>query len=230
MVGLVSKFGKFVKAVDPGLYKINVFTEKLRAVDIRMQVQDIPRQIVLTKDNVSVQIDSVLYWEIVDPYTAVFLVSDVQKALIDRTQTTLRQVLGNRTIQDTIEHRDAAAQEIRDVIDRVAENWGVRVEAILLKDVILSQDMLQNMASAATQKRLGESKVIQAQAEVNSAKLMREAADILASPAAMQIRYLETLNSMAATAGTKVIFMPSSANGGMDMVKASVYENHADKR
>lgn len=111
-----------------------------------MQVQDIPRQVVLTKDNVSVEIDSVLYWDILDPYTATFLVTDVQKALIDRTQTTLRMVMGNRTLQDTIEHRDAVATEIRNVIDSVAESWGVRVESILIKDVILGPELLANMS------------------------------------------------------------------------------------
>ena len=121
-----------------------------------MQVQDIPSQIILTKDNVSVTVDSVLYWEILDPYVATFLVNsktrsnckvtDVQKALIDRTQTTLRSSLGNRTLQDTIEHRDSAAQEIKEHIDAVAESWGVRVESILLKDVILGDDILQNIS------------------------------------------------------------------------------------
>ncbi len=83
-----------------------------------MRVQDIPRQICLTKDNVSIDIDSVLYWEIIDPYTAVYLISGVEKALIERTQTTLRMILGSRTLQESIEHRDAIATEIRDLIDR----------------------------------------------------------------------------------------------------------------
>jgi erythrocyte band 7 integral membrane protein len=92
-VGLVSKFGRFVRAVDPGLYKVNPFCEQLRVVDVRTQVENIPRQSILTKDNVSVSIESVLYWSIISPFTATFLVSNVEKALIDRTQTTLRMVL-----------------------------------------------------------------------------------------------------------------------------------------
>ncbi|KAJ3312230.1 hypothetical protein HDV04_001295 [Boothiomyces sp. JEL0838] len=209
-VGLVTKFGKFVKALDPGLYKINPFCENLQMIDIRMRVQDCPRQVVLTKDNVSIEIDSVLYWDILDPYTATFLVSDIEKSLIERTLTTLRMVLGSKTLQETIEHRDAISQEIRDVIDKTAESWGVRVESILLKDVILGRDILQNIASAATQKRIGESKVIAAEAEVGAAKLFREAADILNSSAAMQIRFLETLTSISANSGNKVLFLPTS--------------------
>jgi erythrocyte band 7 integral membrane protein len=194
-----------------------------------MRVQDIPRQVALTKDNVSVDVDSVLYWEIADPYISTFLVNDVQKALIERTQTTLRMVIGNRTLQDTIEHREAVALEIKEIIDSVAESWGVNVESILLKDIILGPDILANISSAATQKRLGESKVISAQAEVNAAKLMREAADILNSPAAMQIRYLETLQQMSSHAGTKIIFMPAGSSSGITTKDATVMEIMADK-
>lgn len=87
-----------------------------------------------------------MYWDILDPYIAAYLVIDVQKALIDRTLTTLRMVLGNRTLQDTVEHRETIAQEIRDVIDSVAESWGVKVESILIKDVILGPELLQSMS------------------------------------------------------------------------------------
>lgn len=115
-------------------------------VDVRMHVQDIPRQIALTKDNVSVDIDSVLYWEIVDPFTATFIVKDVERALIERTQTTLRQVIGSRTLQDTIENKDAIGNEIRDSIDRVSETWGVSVESILIKDVQLGKEILRDIS------------------------------------------------------------------------------------
>ena len=139
-----------------------------------------------------VDLDSVLYWDIVDPYIATYLVANVRKALIDRTQTTLRQTLGNRTLQDSIEHRDTIAEEIKNIIDGAAEQWGVRVESILIKDIILSPQLRENMSAAATQKRLAESRIIAAQAEgdskviaarseVNAAKLMREASDILAT-------------------------------------------------
>ena len=109
----------------------------------------------MTKDNVGVDIDSVLYWHIVDPYVATYLVANVRKALIDRTQTTLRQTLGNRTLQDSIEHRDTVAQEIKAIIDDAAHSWGVRVEAILLKDIILNQELRHSLSAAATQKRIG---------------------------------------------------------------------------
>jgi regulator of protease activity HflC (stomatin/prohibitin superfamily) len=223
-VGLISKFGRFYRAVDPGLYFINLFSESMLSVDIKIQVEDIPRQIVMTKDNVLINVDSVLYWHIVDVFQATFAVSNVRKALIERTQTTLRQILGMRTLQDTIENREVIAHEIQNIISQPAAEWGVKVESILIKDLQFSQDLQESLSMAAKQKRAGEAKVILAQAEVESAKLMREASDILNTPAAMQIRYLETLQGMSKAAGTKVIFMPQSPQP-MGMITANVLEN-----
>ncbi|KAK9679434.1 hypothetical protein K7432_016271 [Basidiobolus ranarum] len=162
----------------------------------------------MTKDNVNITIDSVLYYHVVDPYQALFGVSNVHQALIERTQTTLRGVLGTRVLQDCIENRETIADDIREMIDIPAREWGVTIESILIKDLDFSKELQESLSSAATQKRIGESKVISAQAEVDSAKLMREAAEILNTPAAMQIRYLETLSSMSKSSGTKIIFMP----------------------
>lgn len=131
-VGLVSRFGKFYKCVDPGLIKINPFTEEVRPVDVKIQLAEIPSQLIMTKDNVNLTIDSVLYWHIVDPYQAVFGVSDVVKALIERTQTTLRHILGARVVQDCIENREEISFEIQEIIDPVAKLWGVKVYSFLL--------------------------------------------------------------------------------------------------
>ncbi|CAG8577739.1 21386_t:CDS:10, partial [Racocetra persica] len=209
-VGLISRFGQFYKIVDPGLTKVNIVTENLIPVDMRIQISEIPRQAIMTKDNVYIHIDSVLYWHIIDPYQATFGVTNVRKALIDRTQTTLRHTLGARVLQDCIESREAIAFEIKEIIDEPAHGWGVKVENILIRDIIFSKELQQTLSSAAQQKRIGESKVILAQAEVDSAKLMRQAAELLNSPAAMQIRYLEAMASMSKASGSKVIFMPYS--------------------
>ncbi|CAG8542058.1 16881_t:CDS:2 [Rhizophagus irregularis] len=173
-------------------------------------------------------------------YDKVFGIADVRKALIERTQTTLRHTLGTRVLQDCIENREAIAYEIKEIIDEPASNWGVKVESILIKDIEFSRELQESLSSAAQAKRIGESKVIAAQAEVDAAKLMRQAAELLNSPAAMQIRYLETMSSMSKASGTKVIFMPYSTNDGsyggdgsssnskVDPVKASVYERLAE--
>ena len=209
-VGLFTRFGKYKRTVDPGLQYTNLLTEKIKIVDVKMQVGDIPRQTVITKDNVTVSIDSVLYWHIIDPFTSVYQVTDVRTALIERTMTTLRQVFGTHDLQDAITHREGIAAEMEQIIGPAAESWGVRIESILIKDIIFSQELQENLSAAAKQRRLGASKVIAAQAEVESARLMRTAADILNSPVAMQMRYLETLKTMSTAAGSKVIFMPPS--------------------
>ncbi|PWN18557.1 hypothetical protein BCV69DRAFT_288353 [Microstroma glucosiphilum] len=213
-VGLVSRFGKFYKAVDPGLVKVNPFSEELKKVDVKIQVSQIPTQTVMTKDGVSVQVDSVVYWHVNNPYRAVFGISDVRSALIERAQTTLRDVIGSRALQSVVSDREGVAIHVEDILERVAKQWGISIESLLLKDIIFSRELQESLSSAATQTRIGQSKVIAARAEVDSAKLMRQAADILASPAAMAIRELDALQVMAKSAGTKVLFVPMSLSGG----------------
>ncbi|KAF9434463.1 hypothetical protein BGZ76_007985 [Entomortierella beljakovae] len=224
-VGLITRFGKFYKIVDPGLTKINPATEKLIRVDIKIQIADIPQQVIMTKDNVNVQIDSVLYWHIINPSQSVFGVSDVRSALIERTQTTLRHILGMRVLQELIENREAIGEEIQEVIDAPAREWGVKVESVLIKDITFSKELQESLSSAAQAKRMAESKVIGAQAEVDSAKLMRAAADILNTPAAMQIRYLETMTNMAKGSNTRVIFMPTQQDKNeMSVLQANQWD------
>jgi len=207
-VGLVSRFGQFYKSVDPGLVQLNICTESLQIVDVKIQIIPIGRQMVITRDNVNCEIDSVIYYQINNPYRSAFGISDLRKALVERAQTTLRQVVGARAVQSVVTEREAIAFEIAEIVADVADKWGVHIEGILIKDIIFSAEIAQSLSSAAQQKRLGESKVIAARAEVDSAKLMRQAADILASPAAMQIRQLEALQAMAKTAHSKTIFVP----------------------
>ncbi|CAA7258527.1 unnamed protein product [Cyclocybe aegerita] len=207
-VGLVSRFGQFYKSVDPGLVQVNVCTESLRIVDVKIQISPIGRQMVITRDNVNVEIDSVIYFQICSPYRAAFGITDLRQALIERAQTTLRHVVGARAVQSVVTEREAIAYEIAEIVGDVADKWGVAIEGILIKDIIFSPEVSASLSSAAQQKRIGESKVIAARAEVDAARLMRQAADILASPAAMQIRQLEALQQMAKSANSKVVFVP----------------------
>ena len=124
--------------------------------------------------------------------------------------TTLRMTLGSRTVQECVEQREALADEIQDIISPVALTWGVKIDDILLKDLRFSEELVESLSSAAKQKRIGESKIIAAQAEVKAAKLMKEASDILNAPSAMQIRYLDTLVNMSKVSSSKIIFMPSA--------------------
>ncbi|KAI7905554.1 uncharacterized protein BX663DRAFT_535155 [Cokeromyces recurvatus] len=208
-VGLVEKFGKFYKCVDPGLVKVNPVTEDLKKVDITIQVTEIPKQEIITKDNVSISLESVIYWHVVDPYQAIYGVADVNHALIERASTSLRDVCGGHSVQDLIENREAISEELHEIIGPIAKSWGLKIESTLIKDIGLSQQLQASLSSAAQAKRLGESRVITSKAEVEAAKLMRDAADILNTPAAIQIRYLETLQSMSKnSSGPTTIFVP----------------------
>ncbi|KAF2083486.1 membrane protease subunit, stomatin/prohibitin like protein [Saccharata proteae CBS 121410] len=208
-VGLITKFGRFSRAVDPGLVKVNPLSENLIQVDVKIQIVEVPKQVCMTKDNVSLYLTSVIYYRITSPHKAAFGISNIRQALVERTQTTLRHVIGARVLQDVIERREEIAASIREIIEDTSASWGVEVESMLIKDIIFSQELQDSLSMAAQSKRTGEAKVIAARAEVESAKLMRQAADILSSAPAMQIRYLEAMQAMAKTANSKVIFLPA---------------------
>jgi len=226
-VGLVTRFGRFSRAEDPGLVRVNPLSEKLIMVDVKIQICEVPQQVCMTKDNVTVHLTSVIYYHIVAPHKAAFGISNVRQALIERTQTTLRHVVGARVLQEVIERREEIAQSIGEIIEEVAAGWGVRVESMLIKDIIFTRELQDSLSMAAQQKRIGESKVIAARAEVEAAKLMRQAADILSSNAAMQIRYLEAMQQIAKTSGSKVIFLPG-ANNGPQALQSGAYNDQAE--
>merc|ERR1711939_1109405 len=188
-VGLVTKFGRFARAVDPGLVKINPLSEQLVQIDVKIQIVEVPKQVCMTKDNVNLTLTSVIYYHITSPHKAAFGISNIRQALIER--------------------REEIAQSIREIIEDTASGWGVEVESMLIKDLIFSEELQESLSMAAQSKRTGEAKVIAARAEVESAKLMRQAADILSSAPAMQIRYLEAMQQMAKSANSKVIFLPA---------------------
>ena len=178
----------------------------------------------MTKDNVTLHLTSVIYYHITSPHKAAFGISNIRQALVERTQTTLRHVVGARVLQDVIERREEIAQSIGEIIEDVASGWGVQVESMLVKDIIFSNELQDSLSMAAQAKRIGESKVIAARAEVESAKLMRQAADILSSAPAMQIRYLEAMQAMAKSANSKVIFLPGSSGvGPQQLAQADTY-------
>lgn len=209
-VGLIQTFGKLSKCCEPGLNYVNTWSEKLIRVNIKTIINEIPAQSCFTRDNVSVTITSVVYYNIIDPQKAIFSISNIHDAIVERTQTTLRDVIGNRVLQDVVEKREEIADSIEQIISKTAFDWGVNVESILIKDLQLPSSVQSSLSKAAEARRVGEAKIINAKAEVESAKQMRKASDILSSPAALQIRYLDALQNMSKNPGTRVIFMPSS--------------------
>ena len=208
-LGVILKFGRFDRIVRPGIYYVNLMSESLTAVNVQLQVVDVRGQSIMTKDNVNIGIDSILYYRISDVYKATFCVKDVEHAVVELTHTTLRDVLGKMTLQECVEHRDMLAQKVREAVIKPTHEWGVEVDNMLIKEIIFSTELQTTLSSAAKARRMAESKIITAQAEVESAKLLRAASDILNTDAAMQIRYLETLSMIAKNAGTKVLFLPT---------------------
>jgi erythrocyte band 7 integral membrane protein len=163
-VGLITKFGRFSRAVDPGLVKVNPLSESLIQVDVKIQIVEVPKQVCMTKDNVNLTLTSVIYYHITSPHKAAFGISNLRQALVERTQTTLRHVIGARVLQDVIERREEIAQSIREIIEETAAGWGAAVESMLIKDIIFSQELQDSLSMAAQSKRTGEAKVISARA------------------------------------------------------------------
>lgn len=209
-VGLVQTFGALSRTIEPGTSYINTWSEKLTTVNIKVNTRELPPQSCFTRDNLSVSVTSVVYYNIIDPQKAIFSISDIHASIVERTQNTMRDVIGSRILQDVLEKREEIAEAIGDVISRTAWAWGVHIESILIKDLTLPTSLQDSFAKAAEAKRIGEAKIINAKAEVESAKQMRKASDILSSPAALQIRYLDALQNMSKNPGTRVIFMPSA--------------------
>jgi len=212
--GVVKEFGKFIKVLPPGLHYLNPVVENLTIVDGRETVIDLKKQSIMTKDNVNVTIDAVIYYRIEDAYRALFSVENVALATAEIAKTALRDVFGHTLLQEALETKEKMARYIKDTIEKPTYNWGVTITRCLIQEIIFSKDLQQNLSSAATAKRIAEGKIISAQADVDSAKLMREAAEQLNTRAAMQIRYLDALTTLAKASNTKVIFMPGETRSG----------------
>ncbi|KAL5610897.1 hypothetical protein FOBRF1_007014 [Fusarium oxysporum] len=133
-VGLVTKFGRFYKIVDPGPVAINPLSESLIQVDVKIQAVEVPEQVYTTKDNATQRLAVAITYQVVSPHIAAFGLPDVRQALIGRTKTTLRHVVGARVLQDVIEDRDEITQSLREIMDDVAAGWGIRVESMLIKN------------------------------------------------------------------------------------------------
>lgn len=163
----------------------------------------------MTKDNLNVVVDSVVYYQIEDTYKSLFSIGDLRYALAELCHTALRDVFGVITLQEALEDRDKVADHLRENMDTACEKWGVNVTRCLIQEILFSEDLQASLSTAATAKRQAESKIIGAQADVQAARLMRSSADILNTPAAMQVRFLETLQSLGKVGNPKVLFFPS---------------------
>jgi regulator of protease activity HflC (stomatin/prohibitin superfamily) len=205
--GAVLKFGKLDHLVNPGLHYINRYTEQLIKVDCRLVVLDLSRQTVITHDNLTINIDCMLTYKIIDIPKAKFEIIDIETTLVQFTYATLKDVIGSKTLQECLTDRENIANHIGEIVRIPANNYGVQIESMRFKDIHLSESTQHSLSAAAFAQRSAEAKMISARADVESAKMMREAADILSSGSAMQIRELETLKDIARNS-TKAIFIP----------------------
>lgn len=156
-----------------------------------------------------------------------FKVDDIRQSIIELAYTTLRNVIGSNTLKNLLSNRSEIAVSVKEIVDESVHRWGVSVDRIQIKDIKVPKDTMTSLSSATTSEREGEAKIISARAEVESAKLMREASDLLNTKAAMQIRALETYRNMASSVsqGTKVIFVPIDLNGGSNVSKNPILTN-----
>lgn len=173
---------------------------------------DLDRQLVLTKDNITVNIDTCVYYRIVDAKVAYYTLSSIMASVAEVTYATLRTFCGEYTLQDMLEKRQHISDQIEEFVFGKVNKWGVYVEQIFIKDMTLTQDLQKDLSMTSKTERLSKAKIISAEADVQSAKLMHQAADILNSKAAMQIRYLEILQSISKGSGQKLLFMPLSSH------------------
>jgi regulator of protease activity HflC (stomatin/prohibitin superfamily) len=179
-VGLICKFGRYTRSVDPGIHRINPLSEDIKVVNTQQQVIEFTQD-VFTKDNVFLTVTTVTFWTVNDPFISTFNVSDVNSALVQSIQSIVRIALGNTTRQDAIESKNNLEPYIFDKLKESAFKWGILIENVLIKDIVLDSGNKQDMQAVAIAKRDGEAKIINSSSEVDAAKEMRKAADTMST-------------------------------------------------
>jgi len=205
--GVIFRLGRLVGARGPGLFFILPFVESMQKVDLRIVTMDVPRQDVITKDNVTVKVDAVVYFRVTDPESSVVKVTDFVRATALVAQTTLRSVLGQSDMDELLSNRDELNMKLQQIIDEATEPWGVKVSIVEVRDVGLPSEMVRAMARQAEAERERRGKVIHAEGEFEASKRLAEAGAIMAAePVTLQLRYLQTLTEIAAEKNSTVIF------------------------
>jgi regulator of protease activity HflC (stomatin/prohibitin superfamily) len=206
--GVIFLLGKFWKVKGPGLIIVIPGLQKMVKVSLRTVVMDVPPQDIITKDNVTVKVNAVVYFRVIDPRSAIIEVEDYLYATSQLSQTTLRSVLGQSQLDDLLSRRDEINQQLQQVIDQQTEPWGVKVANVEVKNVDLPQEMQRALAKQAEAERERRAKVINAQGEFEASQKLSEAADqIGAHPPALQLRFLQTLVDMSTERSTTT-FVP----------------------
>ena len=204
---VVFTLGRFTGIKGPGLVLIYPVVQRMRKVDLRVIVLSVPKQDVITRDNVSVKVNAVVYFRIVDPGKAIIQVANAFDATSQVAQTTLRSVVGQHEMDDLLAQRDKLNVDLQRILDQSTEAWGIKVSTVEIKDVDLDETMVRAMAKQAEAERTRRAKIINAEGEKQAADTLVEAARQLATqPTAMQLRYLQTLADIAHERTQLVIF------------------------
>jgi len=214
--GVLFRLGRLVGARGPGLFIIIPFIDRLVKVDLRVVTMDVPSQEVITKDNVTVRVNAVVYFRVVDPEASVVKVLDHIRATSQISQTTLRNVLGQSELDELLASREKLNQMLQKIIDEHTDPWGVKVSTVEIKEVELAETMRRMMAAQAEAERERRAKIIHAEGEFQAAERLAEAGTIIArEPVTLQLRYLQTLTEIASEKNSTLIFpLP------IDLIKA----------
>jgi len=205
--GGVFRLGRFVGLRGPGLVVIIPFIENMRKIDLRVITMDVPQQECITVDNVTVRVDAVIYFRVVDAGDAILKVLDYIKATSLLAATTLRNVVGQSTLDELLGQRDRLNEKMQVVVDEGTNPWGIKVSMVEVKDVQLPQTMQRAMAAQAEAERERRAKVVHADGEAQAAERLAEAAKVISSqPSALQLRYLQTLSGIATERSNVILF------------------------
>ncbi|RZA30899.1 MAG: slipin family protein [Lysobacteraceae bacterium] len=214
--GVVFQLGRFWGVKGPGLIVLIPVLQQMVRVDLRTIVLDVPTQDVISRDNVSVKVNAVIYFRVVDPERAIIQVANFMEATSQLAQTTLRAVLGKHELDEMLAERERLNLDIQQVLDAQTDAWGIKVANVEIKHVDLDESMIRAIARQAEAERERRAKIIHAEGELQASEKLQQAAQVLSQQAgAMQLRYLQTLNAIAGDKSTTIVFpLPIDALAG----------------
>jgi regulator of protease activity HflC (stomatin/prohibitin superfamily) len=205
--GVIFRLGRVIKAKGPGLIILIPVIDKMLKVSMRLVAMDVDPQDVITKDNVSVKVNAVIYFRVIDPTKAIVEVENYNYAMSQLAQTTLRSVCGQAELDELLSAREKINSQLQEILDTHTDPWGIKVATVELKHIDLPQEMQRSMAKQAEAERERRAKVINAEGEYQAAAKLSEAAQIIEkNPMALQLRYLQTMREMSAEQNSTVIF------------------------
>ena len=205
--GVIFRLGRVIDAKGPGLFFIIPIVDQMMRVDLRVVTLDVPTQEAITRDNVTVKVNAVCYFRVMDPVEAVVKISNYLLATQQIAQTTLRSVLGQSELDELLSQRDEINQKLQQIIDDQTEPWGIKVSVVEIKDLELPQSMQRAMARQAEAEREKRAKIIHAEGELQASRELAEAASVMATQSgALQLRYLQTLSEISAEHNSTIIF------------------------